>query len=230
MKSSELKQVIENQILNISNDKWNVEVSYFKINPENRKLEVEKVIELQNEYKTNSIFISFQKNNSEIHKNVEINGLDGGFYLYKSTRNEKSQTVKLTENNLIMSLGFSLLSLNLNELKLDWIIRPDINEIFGFLDLKDDLLLRGESQIHRIDKKGNIKWSFGGNDIWVNLDGKNELNIEENTIRLFDFESNEYLLNFDGVELEYKPKITRTTKPNIFKFLKDGFIKKFVKE
>ena len=230
MKSSELKEVIENQILNISNDKWNVEVSYSKINPENRKLEVEKVIELQNEYKTNSIFISFQKNNSEIHKNVEINGLDGGFYLYKSTRNEKSQTVKLTENNLIMSLGFSLLSLNLNELKLDWIIRPDINEIFGFLDLKDDLLLRGESQIHRIDKKGNIKWSFGGNDIWVNLEGKNEMNIEENTIKLFDFESNEYLLNFDGVELEYKPKITRTTKPKIFKFLKDGFIKKFVKE
>lgn len=230
MKSSELKELIENQILNISNDKWNVEVSYSKINPENRKLEVEKVIELQNEYKTNSIFISFQKNNSEIHKNVEIKGLDGGFYLYKSTRNEKSQTVKLTENNIIMSLGFSLLSLNLNELKLDWIIRPDINEIFGFLDLNDDILLRGESQIHRIDKKGNVKWSFGGNDIWVNLEGKNELNIEENTIRLFDFESNEYLLNFNGVELEYKPKITRTKKPNIFKILKNGLIKKFVKE
>jgi hypothetical protein len=226
MKSSELKEVIENQILNISNDKWNVEVSYSKINPENRKLEVEKVIELQNEYKTNSIFISFQKNNSDTHKNVEINGLDGGIYLYKSTRKEKSQTVKLTENNLIMSLGFSLLSLNLDEAELEWIIRPDFNEIFGFLGLENDLLLRGESQIHRIDKNGNIKWSFSGRDIWVNLVGKNELDIEENKIRLFDFESNEYLLNFDGELLEDKPRIIKTKKPTFFKNPKRWFYQK----
>lgn len=226
MESSELKEIIENQNLNISNEIWNVEISYSKINAENEKTEIEKVIELQNEYKSGSIFISIQKNNSEILKNVEINGLDGGFFLYKSTQNEKSQTAKLTENNLIMSLGFSLLSLNLNEVELDWIIRPDFNEIFGFLDLENDLLLRGESQIHRIDKNGNIKWSFSGRDIWVNLEGKNELDIDENKIRLFDFESNEYLLNFNGELLEDKPRIIKTKKPTFLKNPKRWFYQK----
>ena len=226
MESSELKEIIENQNLNISNEIWNVEISYSKINSENEKTKIEKVIELQNEYKSDSIFISIQKNNSEIHKNVEVNGLDGGFFLYKSTQNEKSQTAKLTENNLIMSLGFSLLSLNLNKVELDWIIRPDFNEIFGFLDLENDLLLRGESQIHRIDKNGNIKWSFSGRDIWVNLEGKNELDIDENKIRLFDFESNEYLLNFNGELLEDKPRIIKTKKPTFFKNPKRWFYQK----
>lgn len=216
MESSELLEFFENQNLNISNEIWNVEVSYCKINSENKKSEINKVIELQNEYKSNSLFVNIQKRDSEIYKNLEINGLDGGFYLHKSTENDKSQSIKLNENNLIMSLGFTILSLNLNEIEIDWILRPDIAELFEFYDLENDILLRGEHQIFRIDKNGNIKWEYGGRDIWVNLEGKSEVNIEENKIRLFDFESNEYLLNFDGELLEDKPRIIKTKKLSFF--------------
>ncbi|NJM79264.1 MAG: hypothetical protein HC854_05890 [Flavobacterium sp.] len=220
MESSELLEFFENQNLNISNEIWSVEISYSKINSENKKSKIEKVLELQNEYKSNSLFVFVQKKNSEIHKSIEINGLDGGFYLHKSTENDKSQTVKLYENTLIMSLGFTILSLNLNEIEIDWILRPDISELFEFYDLEDDILLRGEHRIFRITKNGNTKWEFGGRDIWVNLEGKSEVNIEENEIRLFDFESNEYLLNFDGELLEDKPRIIKTKNQLFYKALR----------
>lgn len=216
MESSELLEFFENQNLNISNEIWKVEISYSKTNSDNKKFDIKKVIELQNEYKSNSLFVNIQKRDSEIYKNLEINGLDGGFYLHKSTENDKSQSIKLNENNLIMSLGFTILSLNLNEIEIDWILRPDIAELFEFYDLENDILLRGEHRIFRIDKSGNIKWEYGGRDIWVNLEGKREVNIEENKIKLFDFESNEYLLSFDGELLEDKPRIIKTKKPTFF--------------
>lgn len=226
MESSELREIIENQNLNISNQIWNVEISYSKIYSENKNNETEKVIELQNEYKTNSVFVSIRKKNSEVLKNVEINGIDGSFYLHKSTGNDNSQSVKLNDNNLIMSLGFTILSLNLDETELDWILRPDIAEIFEFYDLEEDILLRGELQIHRIDKNGNIKWSYSGRDIWVNLEGKSEVNIEENKIRLLDFESNEYLINFNGELLDDKQKIIKIKKPSLFTNPKKWFYQK----
>ncbi|OGS69127.1 MAG: hypothetical protein A3G95_02720 [Flavobacteria bacterium RIFCSPLOWO2_12_FULL_31_7] len=57
-------------------------------------------------------------------------------------------------------------------------------------------------EITRFTKNGEIVWSFGGRDIWVNTKGKTELSIENGKIRLFDFESNEYILSFNGELLE----------------------------
>jgi hypothetical protein len=211
MESLEEKEYIENQNLNISNAFWNIEISYSKINSEREKYGIEKTIELQNEYKTSSVFIYIQEKSTKTTKSIELNGIDGAFYLHKSTEKDQSQSVKLDENNLILSLGFTLFSLNLKKTEIDWLLRPDIAEIFEFYDLEEDILLRGECEIHRVDKNGTLKWSFGGRDIWVNLEGKKELNIEKNSIRLFDFESNEYLINFDGELLNEKQKIIKTT-------------------
>ncbi|NJM80874.1 MAG: hypothetical protein HC854_16960 [Flavobacterium sp.] len=61
MESSELSDFFENQNLNISNEFWTVEISYSKINFESKKIEIEKVIEFQNEYQSDSIFVSIQK-------------------------------------------------------------------------------------------------------------------------------------------------------------------------
>ena len=87
MEYSEIKELIENQGLNISNQNWNVEISYSKVNPERKRCEIEKIIQLQNEYKTNSVFIYIQKNKSDSIKSIELNGIDGAFFLdRKSTR------------------------------------------------------------------------------------------------------------------------------------------------
>lgn len=100
--------------------------------------------------------------------------------------------------------------LEVSSLKLIW--QKEFDEVtnFCFYKLGDDFLIHGELEIFRITKKGEIIWSFGGRDIWFNPIGHNELTIEENRIRLFDFESNEYVLDFEGKELEFNPRVIET--------------------
>lgn len=77
-------------------------------------------------------------------------------------------------------------------------IEPNLNHIFEFYDLEGDILLRGEVQIHRIDLNGNIKWSYSGKDIWVDMDGKPEVTILESRIKLRDFNHDKYIIDFNG--------------------------------
>lgn len=92
-------------------------------------------------------------------------------------------------------------------LKLIWQKDFDAFTIFSFYKLEDDLIIHGELEIFRITKEGEIVWRFGGRDIWFNVEGKPEITIEKNTIRLFDFVSNEYVLDFDGNQIEDNPRI-----------------------
>jgi hypothetical protein len=141
---------------------------------------------------------------SSVEKKCIVTGIDGGVVLLKADSHDASQTVKLDNDDLIMSLGFTLISIDLTSVTANWQIRPDMAEIFGFYDLEDNILLRGEMAIHRIDKGGNVKWSYHGRDIWVNMDGKKEVEIRENTIHLIDFESNEYEIDFNGETLSHR--------------------------
>jgi hypothetical protein len=49
------------------------------------------------------------------------------------------------------------------------------------------IFIRSELEIHIIDFKGKIKWSCGGKDIWLNIEGKSELTILDNELKLIDF-------------------------------------------
>ena len=51
---------------------------------------------------------------------------------------------------------------------------------------------------------GDIKWSFSGKDIWVNIEGKQEVEIKDDRIKLIDFENNEYEIDFNGIEISEK--------------------------
>ena len=100
-------------------------------------------------------------------------------------------------------------------MELQWSREFDFATVFEFYKIENDFITRGELEIKRITKSGEIVWSFGGRDIWVNTKGKTELSIENNKIRLFDFESNEYVLNFDGELIEDYPNVIRKeTKKN----------------
>ncbi|OOV21031.1 hypothetical protein BXU11_17100 [Flavobacterium sp. LM5] len=92
-------------------------------------------------------------------------------------------------------------------MELQWRREFDFATVFEFYKIENDFITRGELEIKRITRNGEIVWSFGGRDIWVNIEGKTELKIENDIIRLFDFESNEYLINFDGKLIEDNPKI-----------------------
>jgi hypothetical protein len=151
---------------------------------------------------SSSLILTVKDNQKSTIKNCFIKGIDGSCYLHQTAENDPSQSIKLEGDDLIISIGFTLLSFNLSTIQLRWKIRPDQAEIFEFYDLEGDILLRGELAIHRIDKKGNIKWSYVGQNIWVNIAGKKEIEIGNNKIKLVDFESNEYWIGFDGKTLK----------------------------
>ena len=192
----------------ISNDNWIVDLSYKNSNAKNKKIELIEnipIIQITNKDFYSAIRIDVTDKKGLI-KSCVLSGIGGAFILYpKSKAENEYQSVLINNGNLILSLGFTLMSIDLKSLSVNWKIKPDIAEIFEFYELEKDILLRGEFGIHRIDLKGNIKWTFSARDIWVNMDGKKEVKIEKNAIRLFDWESNEYLIDFNGKLIEDKP-------------------------
>lgn len=199
----------EQHDLTVSNNTWTVDLTFESWN-ENKvisNLPRDIKIELNDTGKwTSSLYVKIIKDKVNQH-NCLISGIDGGCYLHVLSETDNSQTVKLVGNKLILSMGSTLFALNLDTGSLEWKVRPDSADIFEFYDLENDILLRGEMEIHRIDYLGNVKWSYGGRDIWVNLNGKKEVTIEENFIRLFDFDSNEYHIDFDGNTIKDIPRL-----------------------
>lgn len=96
--------------------------------------------------------------------------------------------------------------LEIPSLELKWKKEVDYFTNFSIYKVEEDFIIHGELEIYRISKEGEIIWSYGGRDIWVNTEDKPEFTIENNFIRLFDFESNEYIINFDGETIEDNPK------------------------
>jgi len=204
----------DKQNLTINSGKWSVELDYENWHSDKKEIrptQCDIIIALSEEGDFDSV-LRLVISNEDMQKTCLIKGIQGSSYLHLADEKDNSQSVKIDDNNLILSLGFNFISLNLNQLTLNWNLKPDMAEVFEFYDFQNDYLLRGEVEIHRIDNKGQIKWSYGGRDIWVNMEGKPEVQIEENTIRLLDFDSNEYLIDFDGNTLEDNP-IKKAIKP-----------------
>ena len=97
--------------------------------------------------------------------------------------------------------------LEIPTLKLVWYKEFDWATNFAIYKLEKDFIIHGESEIFRITQEGGIVWRFGGRDIWVNNKDQKEFNIENNTIRLFDFQSNEYVIDFDGNQTIDNPRV-----------------------
>ena len=193
----------------ITDGNWNIDLSYEDSDAPNKEIDFEKSTEVI-DITENGAFYSAIKidvcSKNTPNKSCILTGIDGGFILDgTSDKESEGQSILINNDNLILSVGFTLISIDLQTLEINWKIIPDIAEIFEFYALENDMLLRGEIGIHRIDFNGNIKWTFTARDIWVNIDGKKEVKIEDNSIRLFDWESNEYLIDFNGKIIEDKP-------------------------
>lgn len=123
-------------------------------------------------------------------------------------------TTKVNNNSFIIendkiwiSIANKIYCFKIPSLELIWHKELDSFANFSIYKLEEDILIHGELEIFRITKNGDITWSFGGRDIWVNTEGKKEVSIENNTIRLFDFDSNEYVIDFNGNQIEDNPRI-----------------------
>lgn len=114
----------------------------------------------------------------------------------------------IIENNKIwICVCNKIYCLEIPTLELVWQKDFDTIANFSLYKLEEDFIIHGELLIFRISREGEIIWSFGGRDIWFNPEGYSELTIEENAIRLFDFDSNEYVIDFDGNQIEDIPRI-----------------------
>jgi|JI7StandDraft_1071085.scaffolds.fasta_scaffold00682_7 hypothetical protein len=209
------KEIFDHQFLTISNESYTIEISFeggFCEQKTLGHLGCDKVIELNEPTQKPSVLFLKTVYPNQPQKTCTILGIDGGIYLHTADDKDNSYSVKLSDNCLILSLGFTFLCFDLIAQDIIWHIRPDHAEIFEFYDLQDDYLLRGEYAIHRIDKNGNVKWSYGGMDIWVNIDGKSEVIIESDKILLTDFYNNEYVINYEGKTMKDSQSGNRTEK------------------
>lgn len=194
------------QELTVTNSRFDIVLDYAHWSSPDKELDKiffdQEIVIAEGNQLTSSLVLKVRDKESKTIKTCLIKGLDGGCYLHTASEDDASQSVKLDGEDLILSIGFTLLSFNLSEMLVNWKIRPDSAELFEFYDLEGDILVRGEMEIHRIDKKGNVIWSYGGRDIWVNIVGKKEIEIKKDTIKLIDFASNEYWIDFNGKTLK----------------------------
>ncbi|WP_339606030.1 hypothetical protein [uncultured Roseivirga sp.] len=199
-----MTNVKDTQELTLSTNKWRVDLYYESWYSKIKmivKKESDFVIELSEKGEWDST-LKIELTNKEAIRTFIVTGIQGSTYLHIKGDNENGQSVKVENDNLILSLGLNFISIDLNELKLNWKLEPDMAEVFEFYDLESDYLLRGEVGIHRIDKTGKLKWTFSATDIWVNMEGRPEVEITENSIKLLDFNSDKYEIDFDGNEIK----------------------------
>ena len=127
--------------------------------------------------------LSVLNNDDEVVNTLSIPN-EGGFWLSKKSDKDNSQTVKLNEDKIIIALHSNLLSFGIPDLNLLWNLEFDEFPIYEFIDIENDILLRGELQIFRITEFGQIIWSTYGEDIWVNIEGKREMQLNLSLIHI----------------------------------------------
>lgn len=64
--------------------------------------------------------------------------------------------------------------------------------------VEEGYIIYGELEITMLDFNLHKKWSFSGKDIFVSVSGKNPFELREKSIHLWDFEDNEYEIDFEG--------------------------------
>jgi hypothetical protein len=104
----------------------------------------------------------------------------------------------LDDDLLLICCGDALFCLVLPSLDLKWQTHVDLAACFQVLKLEDDYLVHGEIEVSRINREGEIKWSFSGADIFVTLDETKPLILYHDHILLTDFEGNTYKIDFKG--------------------------------
>lgn len=72
---------------------------------------------------------------------------------------------------------------------------------FAIYKIEKGYIIYGEIDIIMLDFDFNEKWSFSGKDIFVSISGKTSFELLENSIHLWDFEDNEYEIDFEGKSL-----------------------------
>ncbi|WP_256013014.1 hypothetical protein [Desertivirga xinjiangensis] len=151
--------------------------------------------EVEGQYQSR-IKIEVLKNSGIIHEKELL--VHGTSFLYDLKDNQEGGTIAGFDDKLLISCGDSLMCYSVPDLDPVWIFQPDQFDLFEFYSIEDDFLIRGETSVYRVDKEGNKVWDFAGKDIFVNMEGKKEVNINGDHILLTDINGDEYKLSYQG--------------------------------
>jgi hypothetical protein len=109
----------------------------------------------------------------------------------------KNSTI-LDNDNLVVCCCNTVFCLILPTLDLKWKTQADQATCFQIFKQQDGYVIHGELLVSKLDKDGNKNWKFGGADIFVSLDGEEEIKFESDGILLTDFAKTKYKIDFDG--------------------------------
>lgn len=109
------------------------------------------------------------------------------------------QNSSLVDNDhLLICCCDTIFGLTLPGLKLRWKTQCDQATCFEIYKQQDDFIIHGELQITKLNKDGQIKWEFGGSDIFVSIDNEEAFKLEDDGILLTDFAGVKYKIDFNG--------------------------------
>ena len=153
----------------------------------------------------------YYSDNDDFNNKIAVRTFENSQEISNAIICENGTTNGLTENSFIINdnkiwicISNKIYCLEIPSLKLIYHKKLDSVTNFTIYKFKDDVIIHGELEIFRITKLGDIKWSFSGKDIWVNIEGKQEVEIKDDRIKLIDFENNEYEIDFNGIEISEK--------------------------
>ena len=105
----------------------------------------------------------------------------------------------LREEDILMVCACDkVLALNLPDLTLKWKMKADDITCFGIHRFGNGFLVHGECQLTQLNLFGEQLWTFSGRDIFVTLDNRSELKIENGRAIIEDFEGYQYTINTEG--------------------------------
>lgn len=113
-----------------------------------------------------------------------------------------SNSAVLDDENLVVALGDSIFNIQLPDLELNWIVQGDDSLCFAIYRISDGYVVHGELAITKVSRDGKIDWQFYGRDIFVTQDGVDSLVIEDDRIKVKDWENNLYEIDFNGKEIK----------------------------
>lgn len=112
-------------------------------------------------------------------------------------------TALIDDNNLVIRCCNKLFSLTIPDLSINWTTEVDWATCFSIHKYQDTYISHGETSIARIDKYGQILWSYSGADIFVCLNEGSPFEMFDTYIALTDFNGSTYKIDFEGKTIDY---------------------------
>ncbi|WEK34524.1 MAG: hypothetical protein P0Y53_18715 [Candidatus Pseudobacter hemicellulosilyticus] len=116
-----------------------------------------------------------------------------------------SDSALIDDDNLITRCCNTIFCLTLPQLNLNWMKEADWATCFSIHRYQNSYIIHGETSITRIDKSGNLLWSYSGADIFVCLYEGDPFKMYDNYIALTDWNGGKYEVGYDGETISYKP-------------------------